>query len=116
MADSDSSSGASAPPDAKEKDEWPLRSRFRKKFLPYGVRVCEETLDEIQGYNDCTVIPESETVYGPLAVQIETREGVLEADPGDWIMEDSEGHHYPIAHEELRTTYEPVLGSGPDDT
>jgi len=72
------------------------------------VCICEETLEEIKGYDDCTVISESETVYGGLLVQIETREGVLEADEGDWIMEDSEGHHYPIADEEIRQTYEPV--------
>jgi len=41
-------------------------------------------------------------------VQIRTREGHLKAKPGDWIMEDSKGHHYPIADEEIRQTYQPV--------
>jgi hypothetical protein len=41
-------------------------------------------------------------------VIVQTREGDLTVYLGDWIMEDSEGHHYPIADEEIRQTYEPV--------
>jgi len=93
---------------AEERYDWPVRGRFRKKHQPYGVRICKDTLEEIKGYDDCAVISESETVYGGLLIQIETREGVLEADGGDWIMEDSDGRHYPIADEEIRQTYEPV--------
>jgi len=90
-------------------DEWPFRSHFRKKYQPYGVRVCEETIEEIRSYDDCSVIQGSDFEGDPIYwVEIQTREGTLEANYGDWIMEDSEGHHYPIADEEIRQTYEPV--------
>lgn len=93
-----------------ENGEWPNRSRFRKKYQPYGVRICDETLDEIREYEDCSIIRMGSQTSEPLSVevQIRTREGHLKAKPGDWIMEDSEGHHYPIADEEIRQTYEPV--------
>jgi hypothetical protein len=109
MADSDQSpsgNAAQGSSGAEEKYDWPVRSRFQKKYLPYGVRICDETLNEIRVFKDCKVVTAAEN--GRKAVVIETREGKLRARYGDWIMEDSEGSHYPIAHEELRKTYEPV--------
>lgn len=94
-------------PTDQEKTDYPLRSRFRKNYQPYGVRICEETLDEIAAFDDCTV-GANKMLEGEYYVRVKTREGELKAYAGDWIMEDSEGHHYPIAHEELRKTYEPV--------
>ena len=98
---------------AEERFDYPVRSRFRKSFQPYGVRICDETLDEIGDFDDCQVMiagshhPDLE--HGEfISIVIETREGTLEAGMGDWIMEDTEGHHYPIAHQELRKTYQPV--------
>lgn len=64
-----------------------------------GVRICVDTLDEIRGYEDCRVVTEG--CSGKTKVYIETREEKLSAYIGDWIMEDSEGHHYPIADEEI---------------
>jgi len=90
-----------------EQDQWPNRSRFRKKYQPYGVRICNENLDLIQDFDDCKV-GYDHLREGKYYVTIETREGKLEAGWGDWIMEDSEGHHYPIADQEIRVTYEPV--------
>lgn len=90
----------------QEKTDWPLQSRFQKLYQPYGVRICPETLDDIDDMFD--VFIEYIEADGEICVSIETREGQLKAYDGDWIMEDSEGHHYPIAHEELRKTYEPV--------
>lgn len=117
MADSDSSTNASASPGAGEKHDWPVRGHFSKKYQPYGVRVCDETLSEIRKYDDCYII-RGVRVAEPhsFEVKIYTREGRLKAQPGDWIMEDSEGHHYPIAHDELRKTYQPVDSSRPKST
>jgi hypothetical protein len=89
-----------------ENGEWPNRSHFRKKYQPYGVRICSDTFDEIAQYEDCVI--EWVESGGGICVTIETREGRLKAYDGDWIMEDSEGSHYPIADEEIRQTYEPV--------
>jgi hypothetical protein len=90
-----------------------LRAQFQKGYKPYGVRVCEETLDEIAEYEDCEIMaagPEHPSLDPQefMGVVVQTREGSLKAEEGDWIMEDSEGRHYPIAHEELRQTYEPI--------
>jgi hypothetical protein len=64
-------------------------------------------LDLIQEFDDCKV-GYDHLRKGKYYVTIETREGTLKAGWGDWIMEDSEGRHYPIADEEIRQTYEPV--------
>lgn len=92
--------------DAQNTKDWPKRSRFRKKYQPYGVLICEETLDEIESFDDCVI--EWIESDGEICISIKTREGKLKAYDGDWIMEDSEGHHYPIAEEEIRKTYEPA--------
>lgn len=87
-------------------DDWPIRANFQKKYCPYGVRICADTFDEIKEYEDCTTVSDPGT--DEIWVEIETREGTLTALWGDWIMEDSEGCHYPIADEEIGKTYEPI--------
>jgi len=91
----------------RENDEWPNRGRFRKSYHPYGVRICEATLEEIDDFDDCRV-GYNHQLENKWYVTIETRGGEPRAYIGDWIMEDSEGHHYPIADDEIRQTYEPV--------
>jgi hypothetical protein len=112
-APSDADPSGNGPLGTEEKSDWPVRSRFRKKYMPYGVRICDETLEEIRRFEDCIVVTAAKS--GKKAVDIETREGPLRAQWGDWIMENSEGRHYPIAHEEFRKTYEPV-GNQPKDS
>lgn len=83
-----------------------VRGRYRKKYTPYGVRVCAETWDEIMEYEDCTGVedPGIDEVW----VEVETHEGTLRAQFGDWIFEDSQGRHYPIEHEEKERIYEKI--------
>lgn len=44
---------------------------------------------------------------GP-SLEIRTREGVMRADPGDWIICGVQGEFYPIKDSIFRETYEPV--------
>jgi hypothetical protein len=97
----------------EHREEWPIRSRFQKKYQPKGIRITAETLKEIHGYDDCAVMPPPHvemhrTDMEHREVIVQTREGDLTVYLGDWIMEDSDGHHYPIADDEIRQTYEPV--------
>ena len=101
-------------PTAEEKHDWPIRGRFRKKYQPYAVRICEETLGEIAEYEDCTVMragphhPDDDEERGDfLFVVVETTEGTLQIDEG-WIAEDSQGEHYPVSHDEFRRIYQPI--------
>lgn len=41
-------------------------------------------------------------------VEIETREGTMRADPGDWIITGVEGEQYPCKPDIFRKTYELV--------
>ena len=98
-------------PDSEPKYDWPIRGRFRKQHQPYAVRICAATLHEIDNYDDCEVIvagPKHEEERGAfLHVFVKTTEGTLTIKDG-WIAEDSQGEHYPIAHDEFRRIYEPV--------
>lgn len=86
---------------------WPTRGRFRKRFQPYGVRLTPETAEEIENYDDCRIMRDEDG--DPIGAEVQTREGTLDdVGMGAWIMEDSDGCHYPIADEEIRQTYEPA--------
>jgi len=44
----------------------------------------------------------------PEQARIETLEGVMTAQPGDWIITGVEGERYPCRDSIFRVTYEPV--------
>lgn len=44
----------------------------------------------------------------PHGLDIETLEGTMRADPGDWIIRGVQGEFYPIKDSIFRETYEPV--------
>ncbi len=44
----------------------------------------------------------------PFGIAIPTLEGVMIADPGDWIIRGVKGEFYPIKDAIFRETYEPV--------
>lgn len=96
--------GDGAPP---ENEGELIRGRFRKRYEPYGVRITEETLDDIQSFGDCKV-GHDPNLPNEYHVTVETHEGTLRASYGDWIFEDSQGRHYPIENEEVRRIYEVV--------
>ena len=79
-----------------------LRARFQKSHHPYGLRICEETLPEIMGYEDCQVLTRDGEFE---AVAVHTSEGTLQVE-GGWLLEDAGGGHYPISDEQLEAMYE----------
>jgi hypothetical protein len=93
-------------PTAEERYDWPIRGRFRKKYQPYAVRVCEETIDEIAEYDDCRIMRDEDG--DPLGVEVRTTEGSLDIGMKGWVAEDSQGEHYPVSHDEFRRMYEPI--------
>jgi hypothetical protein len=51
--------------------------------------------------------------YSDGAVNIETLEGVMRADVGDWIIQGVKGEFYPCKPDIFAATYEPVNGPKP---
>lgn len=47
----------------------------------------------------------------PAALLIPTLEGVMRADPGDWVIRGVEGELYPCKPGIFKATYEPVDGA-----
>lgn len=43
-----------------------------------------------------------------VAVEITTLEGIMRADPGDWIITGIKGERYPCKPDIFEATYEPV--------
>lgn len=62
---------------------------------PEGMYVCLETIDH-------------EGSYG--GIEIDTLEGVMRADPGDWIIRGVKGEFYPCKSEIFEATYDEVRG------
>jgi hypothetical protein len=98
-----------------EEGEWPDRGRFQKKYVPYGVRINEDTVEEIDDYEDCHVsyVPHKHVRNGKqvayeIVVNVKTNGGELQASYGDWVFEDSQGRHYPVEHREAKRIYTPV--------
>lgn len=55
-------------------------------------------------------IPTRKHAYGPVSdnVSIETREGTMTANPGDYIMRESDGNMYPIDPDKFKKYYRVV--------
>lgn len=90
--------------------DLPEKGHFQKQHRTYAVRITDDNLDEIRSYEDCTLTrlgSQTETP-GAVRVEVQTHEGTLQAEPGDWIATDSQGRHYPIEHEEFTRIYEPA--------
>lgn len=49
-----------------------------------------------------------EAVRTDVAIEIETLEGTMRADPGDWIITGVKGETYPCKPDIFEATYEPV--------
>ena len=80
--------------------------KYRKK--PVEVEALQWTGDNAQAIRDFL----REATYGWSPVGdgwlIYTREGVMTADPGDWIIRGVTGEFYPCKDPIFRATYEPV--------
>jgi hypothetical protein len=49
---------------------------------------------------------------GTLVLNISTLEGVMKAQPGDWVIKGVVGEFYPCRHDIFMQTYEPNVPSG----
>jgi len=109
--ENDDAESVSSSASCEHREEWPiLSSRFRKKYQPKWIRITAETIEEIHNYDDCAVMPPPHvemhrTDMEHREVIVQMPEGAFTVYLGDWIMEDSEGHHYPIPDEEIRPTF-----------
>lgn len=80
--------------------------KFRKKpVIIEARRLSEENLKEIEkwcrGSIKSTLLPRSEQV-----IDIQTLEGEMRANIGDWIIQGIEGEFYPCKHTIFVATYE----------
>jgi hypothetical protein len=86
--------------------------RYRKK--PVEVEAVQltnhVTPDSVAVWCGGRVIPHPEKDYtgGPLVIEIDTLEGVMRAEPGDWIIKGVAGEFYPCRDDIFRATYEAV--------
>ncbi|MGC9261425.1 MAG: hypothetical protein ACP5I8_15275 [Phycisphaerae bacterium] len=57
------------------------------------------------------VVIEAYQHTGPVSIFIETLEGVMRADPGDWVITGIKGEKYPCKPDIFEATYEAVVES-----
>jgi hypothetical protein len=84
-------------------------ARFRKKPVVIDAWLWDGTFGTYERIRqECfTYVTHSETpLHGTLA--IETREGTMRADVGDWIIRGVAGEFYPCKPDIFAATYEPV--------
>ncbi len=79
-------------------------AKFRKKPVVIEAVQFDGTLASIE----CLGIPECEQMLGSRTVTINTLEGKMTAQPGDWIIRGVKGEFYPCKPEIFEATYEPA--------
>ena len=57
-------------------------------------------------YRKRPVVVDAEQIHE--TVLIETLEGTMRADPGDWVVTGVKGERYPVKPDIFHATYEPV--------
>jgi hypothetical protein len=89
--------------------------RFRKKPVEVEAiqfKGTDESASEVLGWigdqNLGTVIAVPHRTTGEWLVVIETLEGAMKAEPGDWIIRGVQGEYYPRKPAIFDQTYEPV--------
>ena len=71
-----------------------------------GLGVCEEVVGVMARFRKLPVVVEAEPIGERM--WIETREGTLVGEPGDWLIRGIDGEPYLCAGDIFRRTYEPV--------
>jgi hypothetical protein len=79
-------------------------SMFRKKPVVIEAVQFNGTLSSIESL----AIPAVSQDLGSDTCQIETAEGVMTANPGDWIIRGINGEFYPCKPDIFAATYEPA--------
>lgn len=84
--------------------------KFRKKpVVIEAVQITQDNLHEVADWCLGTVLgKEVEDGVMQWWIAIATREGVMQADVGDWVIKGVEGEHYPCKPSIFDASYEPV--------
>lgn len=78
--------------------------KFRKKPVVIEAIQFDGTIQSVESLN----IPELSQDLGSRTIQIATLEGVMTAQPGDWIIRGINGEYYPCKPDIFAATYEEV--------
>lgn len=78
--------------------------RFRKNPVVIDAVQYDGTLVSVESLEGL----ECSQALGSNTIQIETLEGIMTANPGDWIIKGVKGEFYPCKPEIFEATYEPV--------
>jgi hypothetical protein len=88
---------------------------YRKKpVVIEAVQLCRDNLKEVETFLAGEVLPsfysrrsDFNINWGNSTVHIHTLEGVMKAEPGDWIIKGVKGEFYPCKPDIFAATYEP---------
>ena len=83
-----------------------VNGHFQKHRQRYGVKVCQENISEIEGFDDCRIMRDEDG--DPLGVEVKTTKGSVDIGMGGWIFEVADGEHYPISQDQVKAMYELV--------
>ena len=88
--------------------------RYRKKPVVIEARPFDvDWALEIAAWCGGTLVETLDTPAEIVALNIPTLEGVMQALPGDWIIQGVKGEFYPCKPDIFEQTYEPVLTDNP---
>tara|TARA_R110000824_G_scaffold86357_1_gene213703 strand:+ start:214 stop:456 length:243 start_codon:yes stop_codon:yes gene_type:complete len=78
--------------------------KFRKKPVVIDAAQFDGSITSVEAL----MIPECSQDLGSNTLQIETLEGVMTAQPGDWIIKGVKGECYPCKPDIFAATYDPA--------
>jgi len=83
-------------------------SKFRKRpIIIEAVQFTEETKNQVFNFVSCNRYPVWDSNDNP-ALCIQTLEGEMTANIGDWIIKGIKGEFYPCKDDIFRATYEAI--------
>lgn len=88
--------------------------KFRKK--PVEIEAMEftnETKDQVYNFVTCNKSASFDGGTSHPTLKIQTLEGVMTADVGDWVIKGVKGEFYPCKPDIFEMTYEPVICGEP---
>ncbi|MGA4864092.1 hypothetical protein ACPB9J_15745 [Streptomyces lavendulocolor] len=87
-------------------------ARYRKKPVEIeAIQLTDHTTpDQVADWCGGRAVPHPEKTYtgGPIVIEIDTLEGTMRAEPGDWIIKGIAGEFYPCKPDIFDATYEEV--------
>ncbi|MGW6455012.1 hypothetical protein ACWF94_03655 [Streptomyces sp. NPDC055078] len=86
--------------------------KFRKKPIEIEAIRLTNDITPYQAAYWCggRAVPHPEKIYtgGPMVIEIDTLEGTMRAEPGDWIIKGVKGEFYPCKPDIFAATYDPA--------